>query len=106
MNLWPLGFQEIEPGGNIYLKWVLSQKEKQDQGLETKTCVVFFVQGEGMEGQDWVVVRITACSVFLHFCFGWTPNSKWKYSALPYKGVLIHPKFSSHSISSPVAVSI
>lgn len=59
-----------------------------------------------MEGQDWAVVTITACSVFLHFCFGWTPSSKWKYSALHYKGVLIHPKFSSHSISSPVAVSI
>lgn len=105
MNLWPLGFQEIEPGGNIYLKWVLSQKEKQDQGLETKTCVVFLYREKGWKDR---IEQLSESQLFffLHFCFGWTPNSKWKYSALPYKGVLIHPKFSSHSISSPVAVSI
>lgn len=106
MYLWPLGFQEIELGGNIYLKWVLSQKEKQDQGLETKTCVVFLYREKGWKDR---IEQLSESQLVPYFCISvldglQTPNE----NTLPlhYKGVLIHPKFSSHSISSPVAVSI
>lgn len=51
MNAWTFKFSRNRTSlsDSIYLKQVLSQKEKQDQRLETKTCVVFLYREKGRE---------------------------------------------------------